>query len=280
MDLREKTKEIVKHFGFRFSKSLGQNFLIDEGVLENIADAVELDKETDVIEIGPGIGTLTQELAKRARKVVAVEIDDNLIPMLAETLGNYDNIKVVHMDAMKADFRQLIEEEGLKNVRVAANLPYYVTTPIITKLFKENAGISSITVMIQKEVAERIAAKPSTKDYGAFSLLVQYYATVDVICTAAKECFMPSPKVESEVIRMNIREKPAVDVKDEELFFKIIRAAFNLRRKTLSNALKQLGFGAEKLNDAFERAGINPSRRGETLSMEEFGKLSDILSEN
>lgn len=277
MSLETKTREIVHHFGFKFSKSLGQNFLIDQDVLDSIVDAVEIDDETSVIEIGPGIGTLTQELAKKAEKVLAIELDDSLIPVLSETLANYKNIKVLHEDALKVDFKQLIQDEGLKKVKVAANLPYYVTTPIITKLFEDKPGIESITVMIQKEVADRIAAGPGTKDYGALSLIVQYYAEVDTICIAPKECFIPQPKVESEVIRMSIREEPAVTVKDEAFFFSVIRAAFNMRRKTLWNALKPLGLSPDALKKAFEESGIDPQRRGETLSMEEFGRLSDTI---
>lgn len=277
MSLESKTRNIVHHFGFKFSKSLGQNFLINQDVLDSIVDAVEIDNETSVIEIGPGIGTLTQELAKKAEKVVAIELDENLIPVLSETLANYNNIKVLHEDALKVDFKKLINDEGLKKVKVAANLPYYVTTPIITKLFEDKPGIESITVMIQKEVADRIAAAPGTKDYGALSLLVQYYSEVDTICVAPKECFIPQPKVESEVIRMTIRQEPAVSVKNEKLFFTVIRAAFNMRRKTLWNALKPLGISPESLKKAFEDSSIDPQRRGETLSMEEFGRLSDAI---
>jgi 16S rRNA (adenine1518-N6/adenine1519-N6)-dimethyltransferase len=277
MSLETKTREIVHHFGFKFSKSLGQNFLINQEVLDSIVDAVEIDNETSVIEIGPGIGTLTQELARKAEKVVSIELDEGLIPVLSETLSNYKNIKVLHEDALKVDFKQLIQDEGLKKVKVAANLPYYVTTPIITKLFEDKPGIDSITVMIQKEVADRIAAGPGTKDYGALSLLVQYYSEVAAICVAPKECFIPEPKVESEVIRMNIRQMPAVSVRDEKFFFAVIRAAFNMRRKTLWNALKPLGLSTENLKKAFEDSGIDPQRRGETLSMEEFGRLADII---
>jgi 16S rRNA (adenine1518-N6/adenine1519-N6)-dimethyltransferase len=277
MSLETKTREIVHHFGFKFSKSLGQNFLINQEVLDSIVDAVEIDNETSVIEIGPGIGTLTQELARKAEKVVSIELDEGLIPVLSETLSNYKNIKVLHEDALKVDFKQLIQDEGLKKVKVAANLPYYVTTPIITKLFEDKPGIDSITVMIQKEVADRIAAGPGTKDYGALSLLVQYYSEVADICVAPKECFIPEPKVESEVIRMNIRQMPAVSVRDEKFFFAVIRAAFNMRRKTLWNALKPLGLSTENLKKAFEDSGIDPQRRGETLSMEEFGRLADII---
>jgi 16S rRNA (adenine1518-N6/adenine1519-N6)-dimethyltransferase len=277
LSLSTKTREIVKHFEFRFSKSLGQNFLVDQSVLDRITDAADLDENSCAIEIGPGIGTLTQELAKRCKKVIAIELDDNLIPILGETLANYENVKVIHQDALKVDFKKLIEEEELKNVRVVANLPYYVTTPIISKLFTEKPGIDSIIVMIQKEVAERIAAKPDTKEYGSISLLAQYYSDPEKICKVPPSCFMPSPKVESAVIKMSIRKEPRVNVKDEKLFFRVIRDAFNMRRKTLWNTLKQIGLPDEKMTEALSAAGIDPKRRGETLSIEEFAKLSDEI---
>lgn len=277
MSLSSKTKEIVNHFEFKFSKSLGQNFLIDQNILDKIIEGANLKSDSCAIEIGPGIGTLTQEMAKRCRRVIAVELDDNLIPILNETLGNYDNVKVIHSDALRVDFKKLIEDEGLSDVKVVANLPYYVTTPIITKLFSDKPGLESITIMIQKEVAERIVAKPSTKEYGALSLMCQYYSSVSKIARVSPGCFIPSPKVESAVIRMEIREEPAVKVLDEKLFFRVIRDAFNMRRKTLWNALKQIGLNEEKLNSAFEASGIDPKRRGETLSIEEFGRLADEI---
>lgn len=277
MSLASKTKDIVKHFEFHFSKSLGQNFLIDQNILNKIVDAAELDHNSCALEIGPGIGTLTQEMAKRAKKVVAIELDDNLIPILNETLGNYENIKIIHNDALKVDFKRLIEEEGLENVKVVANLPYYVTTPIITKIFTEKAGIKSIVVMIQKEVADRISAKPNTKEYGSLSLLAQYYSDITKVCKVPPSCFIPNPKVESAVIKMDIRPEPRVKVMDENLFFRIIRDAFNMRRKTLWNALKQIGLNEEKMQEAMNAAGIDPKRRGETLSIEEFAKLSDEI---
>jgi 16S rRNA (adenine1518-N6/adenine1519-N6)-dimethyltransferase len=277
LSLSAKTREIVKHFEFRFSKSLGQNFLVDQSILDRITDAADLDENSCAIEIGPGIGTLTQELAKRCKKVIAIELDDNLIPILGETLANYENVKVIHQDALKVDFENLIEEEGLESVRVVANLPYYVTTPIISKLFTEKPGIDSIIVMIQKEVAERIAAKPDTKEYGSISLLAQYYSDPEKICKVPPSCFMPSPKVESAVIKMSIRKEPRVNVKDEKLFFRVIRDAFNMRRKTLWNTLKQIGLPDEKMTEALNASGIDPKRRGETLSIEEFAKLSDEI---
>ena len=279
MSLVSKTKDIINHFDFQFSKSLGQNFLIDQNILDKIVESVEINEDDCVLEIGPGIGTLTHELAVKCKKVIAIELDDNLIPVLNETLANFNNIKIIHADALKVDIKKVMQDEGIKSVKVAANLPYYVTTPVISKLFEEKPGIESITVMIQKEVADRIVAHPGTKEYGALSLLVQYYSEVEKICKVSQACFMPQPKVESAVVRMKIRKTPAVDVKDEKLFFRIIRDSFNMRRKTLWNALKPLGLEAEKLKEAFEAAQIDPIRRGETLSIEEFGKLSDQIKE-
>lgn len=278
MSLTSKTKDIVKHFEFKFSKSLGQNFLIDQNILNKIVDSAELTENSTAIEIGPGIGVLTQEMAKRCRKVIAVEIDDTLIPILNETLANYDNIKIVHEDALKVDFNKLIEEENLEDVKLVANLPYYVTTPILTKLLMDKIPLKSIIVMIQKEVADRIVAKPATKEYGSLSILVQYYCDVHKVCKVSRNCFMPPPKVESSVIRMDIRP-PKYDTKDENLFFNVVRHAFNMRRKTLSNALKPIGLSEEMLKEAFEKSNIEGNRRGETLSIEEFVNLSNAIYE-
>lgn len=280
MSLASKTKDIINHFGFKFSKSLGQNFLIDQNILDKIVGAAELNNESCVIEIGPGIGTMTQEVAKFARKVVAIELDDTLIPVLNETLGNYNNIKVIHNDALKVNFKRLIEEENLTEVKVVANLPYYVTTPIISKLLTEKPGLRAIIIMIQREVADRMVAKPGSKEYGALSLLVQYYTKVEKITRVPPACFIPQPKVESAVIKMTILEEPAVKVNDEKLFFKIIRDSFNMRRKTLWNVLKQTGLSQEKLEKVFSDSGIDPKRRGETLTIEEFAKLSDRVRDN
>lgn len=278
MNLEQKTREIVKHFGFRFSKSLGQNFLVNEEVLKNIIDGATLNEESCVMEIGPGIGTLTAEMAKKAKRVVSIELDDNLIPVLNETLGNYENIKLVHGDALKIDFNELIKEEGLTNIKLVANLPYYVTTPIITKIFEERTSIERIVVMIQKEVGDRIVAKPGSKDYGALSLVCQYYSEPSKVCDVPPTSFIPEPKVDSIVIRMEIRKTLAVEVDDEKLFFNIIRQSFNMRRKTLWNALKPLGYGEEKLRSAFEKSEIDEKRRGETLSIQEFGRLANELN--
>ncbi|MBP1743501.1 MAG: rRNA ((1518)-N(6)/adenine(1519)-N(6))-dimethyltransferase [Firmicutes bacterium] len=269
------TRNIVKKYGFKFSKGLGQNFLIDDTVLEDIIQAADISPEDLVIEIGPGVGTLTKLLLKKAKKVVAVELDDKLIPILGEELKEFGNLELIHGDALKVDFNEIIGEE--KSVKVVANLPYYVTTPIISRLLKGDYNFSSITIMIQKEVAERIAAKPSTKDYGALTLLVQYHCSVDVIRKVSPEAFIPQPKVESMVIRLNKLPAPRVEVADVELFFKVIRESFNMRRKTLSNSLKNMKVDKDKLQKAFEDAGIDPVRRGETLSIQEFAKLSDCI---
>jgi 16S rRNA (adenine1518-N6/adenine1519-N6)-dimethyltransferase len=269
------TKNIVKKYGFRFSKSLGQNFLIDDTVLEDIIEASEITTDDFVIEIGPGVGNLTKMLLNRAKKVCAVELDSELIPILKEELKEYENLEIVHGDALKVDFNEIIG--GEKKVKVVANLPYYVTTPVISKLLNGNYDIKSITIMIQKEVAERIAAKPNTKEYGALTLLVQYYCSVEIIREVSHKAFIPQPKVESMVIKLNKYENPKVSLKDKELFFKVVRESFNMRRKTLSNSLRNIKLEKDKLLEAFMNAGIDPKRRGETLSIEEFGKLSDCI---
>lgn len=273
--LIEKTKEIISHFNFKFNKSFGQNFLINEEVLESTVEGMNLNEDSCVIEIGPGIGTLTQEMAKRCKKVVAIEIDERLISVLEETLGDYSNVKIIHNDILKVDFEKLIEEEGLKNVKVAANLPYYVTTPIITKIFNEKPPIESMTLMLQKEAGERIMAAPNADAYGVISILVQYYAEVEIVCSVPFTSFIPQPRVESVVVNIKIREEPRVNVMDKDLFFRIIKMSFSMRRKTLWNVLKQTGLSEGKLKEAFEASGIDSKRRGETLSIEEFGKLSD-----
>lgn len=269
------TKEIVKKYGFRFSKSLGQNFLIDDSVLEDIVYGAEVCEEDLVIEIGPGVGTLTKELLKKAKEVCAIELDSDLVPILQEELKGFDNFKLVHKDALKVDFNDIIREE--KSVKVVANLPYYVTTPIITKLLNEGYNFKSITIMIQKEVAERMAAKPSCKDYGALTLLVQYHCDVEIVRKVAPSSFIPQPKVDSIVIKMNKLPEKRVNPKDEKLFFSVIRESFNMRRKTLWNALKNLKVDSEEMKKAFENTGIDPMRRGETLSIEEFCNLSNEI---
>ncbi|WP_291563163.1 MULTISPECIES: 16S rRNA (adenine(1518)-N(6)/adenine(1519)-N(6))-dimethyltransferase RsmA [unclassified Clostridium] len=271
------TKDIVNKYGFKFTKSLGQNFLTDDNVLKDIVYGAEISKEDYVIEIGPGVGTLTKELLKKAKKVTSIELDDKLIPILQEELKEYDNFELIHKDALKVNYNELIGDE--QSVKVVANLPYYVTTPIIVNLLNGDYNFKSLTIMIQKEVAERIDAEHSTKEYGAFSLLVQYYCNTKIIRRVPPSCFIPSPKVDSIVIRLDKLNKPPVDVEDEKLFFNIIRQSFNMRRKTLWNGMKNLSMDKEKLQRAFEKAGIDPNRRGETLTIQEFATLSNNILE-
>lgn len=271
------TEDIVKKYGFRFSKGLGQNFLIDTSVLEDIVNSAEIDKEDLVVEIGPGVGNLTRELLKAAKMVCAIEVDMNLIPILKEELKEFTNLQLIHKDVLKMDFSQIINNES--SVKIVANLPYYVTTPIIAKLLNDHYNFKTLTIMIQKEVGERIAAKPDCKEYGALSILVQYYCDVELIRRVGASSFIPKPKVDSIVIKLIKLSKPRVGVKDEKLFFKIVRCAFNMRRKTLWNALKVLKIPKEHMEEIFDMAEIDPKRRGETLSVEEFGKLSDCIHE-
>ena len=278
-----RTKEILEKHGFSFKKSLGQNFLIDPNILRNITKYAELTKEHGAIEIGPGIGALTENLARASKKVVAYEIDQRLFPILDDTLAPYDNVKIIHNDVLKADVGQMIEEEfaGVNDIMVVANLPYYVTTPIIMKLLEEHLPIRGLVVMLQKEVAERISAKPGTKEYGSLSIAIQYFTRAEVVMIVPKTVFMPQPNVDSAVIRLLKRDEPAVKVKDESFFFTITRLSFAQRRKTLLNNLTNgLPNGKEKKESivhALDRAGIDPTRRGETLSLEEFARLSDEL---
>ncbi len=269
------TKEIVKKYGFRFTKSLGQNFLIDDSVLMDIVEGANVSPEDLVIEIGPGVGTLTKELLKRAKKVCSIELDADLIPILKEELKEFNNFDLIHKDALKVDFNSLVSEE--KSIKVVANLPYYVTTPIIAKLLNDGFNFKSLTIMIQKEVAERIAADPNTKEYGALSILVQYYCDTEIVRKVAPSSFIPQPKVDSIVIKLNKLEKPRVIVKDEKLFFRVSREAFNMRRKTLWNALKALKISSDLMEKAFINAGIDSKRRGETLSLQEFADLSNAI---
>lgn len=273
-------KYIMEKYGFRFSKSLGQNFLIDEHIIDKICDGAEIGPEDYVLEIGPGIGVMTQEMAQRAKKVVAVEIDRALIPVLGETLADLDNVTVVHADVLDLDLKALIAEHfGDQKPKVVANLPYYVTTPIIMMLLEEGIPVSDIVVMIQKEVADRIAAKPSTKAYGALSVVTQYYTEPSIIVKVPRTVFMPQPNVDSVVIRMTLREAPPVQLDDTDLFFRVIKAAFGQRRKTLLNALSAGGFGKNKedLSQVMNSVGIDPIRRGETLSIDEFALLANIF---
>ena len=278
-----RTKEILEKYGFSFKKSLGQNFLIDTNILGRIVDHAGLESHSAAIEIGPGIGALTEQLAKRSKKVMAFEIDQRLLPILADTLSPYPNVKIIHQDILKADVSAYIQQEleGIEDIMVVANLPYYVTTPIIMKLLEEKLPIRGIVGMLQKEVADRISARPGTKEYGSLSIAVQYYTVAETVMTVPKTVFIPQPNVDSAVIRLTIREKPAVTVKDEEFFFRVTRASFAQRRKTiLNNLVSQLPGGKEKKDgilSALKEAGIAESRRGETLSIEEFGALSDCL---
>ncbi|MCY6355703.1 16S rRNA (adenine(1518)-N(6)/adenine(1519)-N(6))-dimethyltransferase RsmA [Clostridium sp. ZS2-4] len=270
------TKELVKKYNFKFTKSLGQNFLIDDKVLDDIVDGAEVSKDDFVIEIGPGVGTLTKELLGKAKKVCSVELDSDLIPILEEELGGHDNFQLIHKDALKVDFNEVIGEEV--NVKVVANLPYYVTTPIIARMLNENYKFKSLTIMIQKEVAERIDADPNCKEYGSLSILVQYYCDTKIIRTVSPSSFVPQPKVDSIVIRLDKLDKPRVQTKDKELFFKIVRQSFNMRRKTLRNAVKSMKMmNGEEMEKAFENANIDPKRRGETLSLQEFADLADAV---
>ena len=272
-------KEILNKNSFNFSKSLGQNFLIDEGVLNAIVDQSDIEG-SNVLEIGPGFGTLTQRLCERAKKVVCVEIDSAAIPILSDNLKECSNLKIVHADIMKTDIKALIKEEfGDEKVKVCANLPYYITSPVILNLLNPELPIESITVMIQKEVAERINASPATKDYGVLTLTAGYYAESEIVAKASPSSFMPPPKVSSAVIKLTMRDKPAVDVNDTQMYFKVIKAAFALRRKTLLNALSSgLGKPKDEITGLLDRAGIDPKRRGETLSASEFALISNEIS--
>ena len=277
-----RTKEIIQRHGFSFKKSLGQNFLIDQNILNKIVDAADLDKDKGALEIGPGIGALTEKLAQVAGTVTAVEIDQRLIPILREVMEPYPNVTVEHGDVLKVDLRDLFERRfgGVSKISVVANLPYYVTTPILMKLLEEKLPLENIEVMIQKEVAERMAASPGTKDYGSLSIAVQYYCEPQMVCTVPHTVFIPQPNVESAVIRLKVREKPPVHVEDEAHFFEVMQASFTQRRKTIANNLKSRFFpgeGRERLEALLQEAGIDPSRRGETLSIEEYSRLSSVF---
>lgn len=278
----QNTIEILKKYQFSFQKKFGQNFLIDTHVLDKIIRAADIGKDDMVLEIGPGIGTMTQYLAEAAGKVIAVEIDRNLIPILEDTLGSYENVRIINEDVLKLDLRKLVQDEnGGKPVKVVANLPYYITTPIIMGLFEGDVPVSSITVMVQKEVAERMKSGPGNKDYGALSLAVQYYADTYLVANVPPNCFMPRPKVGSAVIRFTRHERPPVEAEDEKLMFDIIRAAFNQRRKTLANGLNnsdRLDFSKETIVNAIERLGKGTGVRGEALTLKEFADLSNYLA--
>ena len=277
----QNTIAVLQKYHFNFQKKFGQNFLIDTHVLDKIIRSAEITKDDMVLEIGPGIGTMTQYLACAAGKVVAVEIDKNLIPILEDTLSGYENVQIINEDVLKVDLTELSKKEnGGRPIKVVANLPYYITTPIIMGLFENHVPLKSITVMVQKEVADRMQVGPGTKDYGALSLAVQYYARPYIVANVPPNCFMPRPKVGSAVIRLERHETPPVQVEDEKLMFRIIRASFNQRRKTLANGLKnspELDFSREEIEAAIESLGKGASVRGEALTLEEFAALSNLL---
>lgn len=283
------TAEIVKKYGFNFQKKYGQNFLIDANILEKIIALAQITKEDYVIEVGPGIGTMTQYLAENAGGVAAVEVDKNLIPILKETLSEYDNVTVIHEDILKVDIAGLVREKnGGRPVRIVANLPYYITTPIIMRLLESHVPLSSITIMVQKEVADRMQAGPGTKDYGSLSLAVQYYARPEIVMNVPPTCFMPRPNVGSAVIRLTKFQEPPVHVRSEKKLFSIIRAAFNQRRKTLANALANAPFltdeeenlfkvAREDVYDALDEMKVSRTIRGEALTLEQFARLCNLL---
>ena len=279
---RKSTAEIIEKYHFSFQKKFGQNFLVDSSILDRIIESAQITKEDCVLEIGPGIGTMTQRLAEEARAVVAVEIDRNLLPVLADTLSAYENVTVINADILKLDLNRIVEEyNGGRPIKVVANLPYYITTPIIMALFEKKVPLHSVTIMVQKEVADRMRVGPGTKDYGALSLAVQYYAKPEIVTKVPAGCFMPKPNVDSAVIRLTRYEKPPVEVEDEAWLFAVIRASFNQRRKTLANGLANAGYpgiGRRQVEEALSAMGLAAAVRGETLTLEQFAELSDRLA--
>ena len=280
----EGTKAVISKYPFAFQKKFGQNFLIDPHVLDKIIASANITKEDCVIEIGPGIGSVTQALLENAGKVISIEIDDQLIPILTEQFGHNDHFKLIHKDVLKVDLQKLIKEEAPgKKVKVVANLPYYITTPIIMMLLENDLPIESITVMVQKEVADRLASKPGTKQYGAITVSVNYYADSYLVANVPRNCFMPRPNVDSAVIKLTLNEEPKVKVGNIKQLFRIIKAAFLLRRKTLLNTLAahaDLGLEKDKLKELLDASGVGAQTRGETLSIEEFARLSDFIDAN
>lgn len=280
---RARCTAVLKKYGFSFRKKYGQNFLIDESVLEGIIDTADITKDDFVLEIGPGIGTLTQYLATYAGKVCAVEIDKALLPILEDTLSGWDNVTVLNADILKTDIRAIAEtENGGRPIKVCANLPYYITTPILMGLFESGAPFSQLTVMVQKEVAERMIAEPGSKTYGALSLAVRYYTDPEISFIVKPESFMPRPKVESAIVHMVRHQEPPVDVKDEKMLFDVIRASFNERRKTLQNGIANyagFSFSKEQVGQALDLCGLDRTVRGEKLSLEDFARLADALTE-
>lgn len=276
-------KDIMEKYGFNFSKKFGQNFLIDKNIIEGICEKADIGKEDGIIEIGPGIGVLTVELAKRAEKVISIEIDNKLIPIIQDNMSKFKNFKLINEDVLKIDLKKLINTEFKRNniriVKVIANLPYYITTPIIMKLLENNLDIDKIVVMVQKEVADRLTAVPGNKNYGAITLAVKYYSQARTILNVPCSVFMPKPNVDSAVVEFDLYNKKPVSVEDEKFMFKIIKAAFGKRRKTILNAIStsDIGIEKEKIKSAFEKSNLDFTRRGETFSIEEFAKISDIL---
>mgnify|MGYP002586894173 CR=1 FL=1 len=283
LGIPQNTIAVLQKYHFNFQKKFGQNFLIDTTVLDRIISSAEITKEDCVLEIGPGIGTMTQYLAEHAGSVVAVEIDKALIPILEETLQDYDNVTVINDDILKVDINRLVEEKnGGRPIKVVANLPYYITTPIIMGLFESRVPLKSITIMVQKEVADRMQVGPGTKDYGALSLAVQYYAKPQIILNVPASCFMPRPNVDSAVIQLTRYEKPPVEVKDEHLMFRLIRASFNQRRKTMTNSVgnsPELSVSKEQMAAALEKCGLSATVRGEALTLEQFAGLANVLTD-
>ena len=274
------TKEVVNKHNFKFSKSLGQNFLIDDNVIDRILEGARLSETDRIIEVGPGIGTLTREMGKVAENVVAIEIDKTLIPILKETLADLDNVEVVNEDNLKVDVQGLINEKlNGGPVKLVANLPYYITTPIVMKFLEEDIPVTDIVVMVQKEVADRMNAKPSTKDYGALSVAVQYYCDTEIVAKAPRHMFVPQPNVDSIVIGLHVRDEKKYVVDNEDIFFKTVKASFGQRRKTLLNSLGGLGFlSKDQIREALQAANIDEKRRGETLSIDEFANLSNEIN--
>ena len=277
---KKNTTEVIQKYQFDFRKKFGQNFLIDNHILDKIIEAADITREDCVLEIGPGIGTLTQRLAEEAGEVVAVEIDKNLIPILGETLADYDNVTILNEDILKADIHKIVDEHGGRPLKVVANLPYYITTPIIMALFESRVPLQSITIMVQKEVADRMRVGPGTKEYGALSLAVQYYAKPEIITKVPAACFMPRPNVDSTVIRLTRHEKAPVEIQDEAWLFAVIRASFNQRRKTLANGIANagnIGVNRKQVEAVLAKMGLSTSIRGEALTLEQFAELSNRL---
>ena len=280
--LAYKTKQIIKKYDFAFKKNFGQNFLVDERVLNKIIDAADISSEDDVLEIGPGIGTLTQALAKKAGKVIAVEIDKTLIPILNELLVDYDNIELINEDILKVDINGLVERNNGRPLKIVANLPYYITTPIIMEMLERHLPIESFTVMVQKEVGYRMKAEPSTKEYGSLSLMVRYFCNPYLVANVPQNCFMPRPNVDSAVIKLEVFDKPPVKAENEQLMFEVIKTAFSQRRKTLLNCIfnsTNFDFSKEEIAEILVQAGFDDKVRGETLSLEDYARLSDVINE-